>query len=176
MLQNWLSPLNTKFEKSNFFDARFETESDFPELLNAKVAFVVVDKDFGDKIRIDLNRFKNHFSDLSIVDIGDVRKKNSEFILQMIMFFAIFIAPYIVMLFNQIYLYVNRDKLVKEKEEVPYNRYRPEIKQEIVEPEKTLAQTQREKNAIRGLTLLYEAGLLSDEEFERKKKKVLSSK
>jgi len=84
MLQNWLSPLNTKFEKSNFFDARFETESDFPELLNAKVAFVVVDKDFGDKIRIDLNRFKNHFSDLSIVDIGDVRKKNSEFILQII--------------------------------------------------------------------------------------------
>lgn len=101
---------------------------------------------------------------------------NSEFILQMIMFIAIFIAPYIVMLFNQIYLYVNRDKFAKEKEEVPYNRYRPEIKPDAVETEKTLAQTQREKNAIKGLTHLYEAGLLSDEEFERKKKKVLSSK
>jgi hypothetical protein len=101
---------------------------------------------------------------------------NSDFYFSVFMIFMLFIAPYFIMLFNQIFLYVNREKFVKEKAEVPYNRYRPEIKPDIVEPEKTLAQTQREKNAIRGLTLLYEAGLLSDEEFERKKKKVLSSK
>ena len=74
----------------------------------------------------------------------------------------------------------------RQKEVLPYNRYRPQE----VDPKlqknnqatksnvtiKTPEQLNRERNAIKSLTALKEAGLLSDEEFERKKNKVLSGK
>lgn len=88
--------------------------------------------------------------------------------------FIIFISPYFVILCSMIYQTLSKEEPVKEVE--PYNRYRPDIKVSQEEPEKSAYQTQREKNAIRGLTLLHDAGLLSDDEFERKKNRVLSGK
>lgn len=98
----------------------------------------------------------------------------SDYNFEALIIFIIFVAPYFIILLSMIYQIFTKELAVKE--ELPYNRYRPELVKGQVEPEKSLFQTQREKNAIRGLSLLHEAGLLSDEEFERKKKKVLSGK
>lgn len=94
--------------------------------------------------------------------------------MELFLMFIIYTSPYLVLLINAIYQAMTKEELIKE--EVPYNRYRPEQNDQKISLEKTSAQLQREKNAIRGLSLLHDAGLLSDDEFERKKTKILSGK
>lgn len=99
---------------------------------------------------------------------------SDEYNFEAFIMFIIFISPYLLILLSMIYQTLSKEEVVKEKQ--PYNRYRPELTFNQEAPEKTAFQTQREKNALRGLTLLHDAGLLSDDEFERKKNRVLSGK
>lgn len=94
----------------------------------------------------------------------------------------IYQLPFIIFFLETFYQKVTlkRREEVKQMKDVPYNRYRPEdtptqVKDSSKEP-KTAFQLQREKNALHGITMLYEAGLLTDEEFERKKQRILSGK
>ena len=95
---------------------------------------------------------------------------------------TIFQLPFFIFFLETFYQKVTlrRREEVKAQADIPYNRYRPDDtptpKQDSTEQPKTSAQLQREKNALHGITMLYEAGLLTDEEFERKKKRILSGK
>ena len=97
----------------------------------------------------------------------------------------VFQLPFVIFFLETFYQKVTRKRReeierIKASIEIPYNRYRLEQKPNqianISVEAKTLAQLQREKNALKGITNLYEAGLLSEEEFERKKKRILSGK
>lgn len=94
----------------------------------------------------------------------------------------IFQLPFFIFFFETFYqkATLNRRAEIKAKNELPYNRYRlddpPKVIKDAAEQIRTSAQLQREKNALHGITMLYEAGLLTKEEFERKKERILSGK
>ncbi|MCD8562090.1 MAG: SHOCT domain-containing protein [Acholeplasmataceae bacterium] len=106
---------------------------------------------------------------------------------QVILTHFVFYGPYWLMVLIFVLRFNQEPMLKKQKETIPYNRYRPNevdpalqkrnvsTTQRMTTPTKTKEQLDRERNAIKSLTILKDAGLLSDEEFERKKKKVLSS-
>ena len=108
------------------------------------------------------------------------------FFLQLLTTHIVFFAPFWIMMFIFIYHLDVTPEYHRTKEVMPYNRYRPlEIDPakknssntpKIVAEVKTPEQLNRERNAIKSLTVLKDAGLLSTEEFERKKNKILNGK
>ncbi|HAX03262.1 MAG: hypothetical protein A2Y45_01125 [Tenericutes bacterium GWC2_34_14] len=107
---------------------------------------------------------------------------------QVILTHFVFYGPYWLMVLIFILRLNQEPVLKKQKETIPYNRYRPNdvdpalqkrssssTTSRPVQTTKTKEQLDRERNAIKSLTILKKAGLLSEEEFERKKKKVISN-
>lgn len=83
MLSHWFSPLDTTLalSASQYCQLLHEDGKDFPVLAHTQLVIIGFDKEFSDGIRRILYSFPNHFSSLQIADLGNLKSKDSEFVI-----------------------------------------------------------------------------------------------
>ncbi len=87
MLHNWLKPIihdSNDFERFQLGHSIAVFKKDFPKLSRIKVALVGIDKASAKAIRTRFYQLSNHFEQLGIADLGNVRKKEVSFIIPII--------------------------------------------------------------------------------------------
>lgn len=86
MLSHWFSPIdNTLLHLvSNYCQIWHEDGKDFPVLDHTQLAIVGFDQKFSDSVRNHFYNFSNHFSNIRIADLGNLKSQDGEFALQAI--------------------------------------------------------------------------------------------
>ena len=87
MIESWLRPLSAAFiENLNLSPncihdgLAINTDNDFSDLGEYKVVLVGVEEEAANKIRSAFYRLSDHFKDLAIFDLGNLRKNDEQFL------------------------------------------------------------------------------------------------
>ncbi len=82
MINNWFNPTNLSNEEYTFEIEKPKYLKDIPDLHRSKAVIFGLNQQISNSVRKSLSLFQNHFKELHIVDLGDVKNTNPEFILQ----------------------------------------------------------------------------------------------
>lgn len=82
MLNNWFAPISDQLaaKARKFGILGHEDEKDFPLLDHCQIAIIGFNENFANHIREILYDYANHFSGLSIIDLGNFRNSDIDFI------------------------------------------------------------------------------------------------
>ncbi len=84
MLENWLQPIKLKlptYEAHKLGHHIDIYQKKLPDLDNAKVALIGIDKNEGDAVRAALYELTNHFPSMPIADLGNIRNSEVDFLI-----------------------------------------------------------------------------------------------
>lgn len=81
MLSHWFSPIDNTLSHlaGKYCQLMHEDGKDFPVLEHTKLAFIGFDKEFSNNVRKQLYSFNNHFSQIQIADLGNLKSLDVEF-------------------------------------------------------------------------------------------------
>ncbi|MBK9254690.1 MAG: hypothetical protein IPM42_04320 [Saprospiraceae bacterium] len=86
MINNWLYPVQEVLQKNSnpFFNVSFNLDKEeMPFLQNIKLAILGSNHEWCDSIRKELSHFFNHFENISIADIGNLKNNDIQFGMQL---------------------------------------------------------------------------------------------
>jgi hypothetical protein len=77
MIHQYLKPINTNQTKSQFFNAVNNEINEPFHFQNRGIAFITDESIFGDLVRTNIEKLKNHFKNITIYDAGKLDSNNS---------------------------------------------------------------------------------------------------